>query len=162
MQSSTSDAGTTRSIPAAVADELIRVVDAAAAHLHAVFLTAAAQPRAPGKWSKKEELGHLLDSAVNNHHRFIRAQETEHLVFPTYEQEVWVAVQAFRSSDWAELIDLWRLYNRHLARVIASIPQEKLGHMCTIGPREPVNLAFLIEDYLVHMKHHLRLMGVPE
>lgn len=150
------------SITALVADELIRVADSAAAHLRSVSALDAARPRVPGKWSKKQELGHLLDSAVNNHHRFIRAQETEHLVFPTYNQEVWVTLQGYQTSDWAELLELWRLYNRHLAQVIGRIPEEKLGHMCTVGPNEPVSLAFRIEDYLAHLKHHLRLMGVPE
>lgn len=142
-----------------MADELVRVVESAAKYLHAVSSSDAAQPRAPGKWSKKEELGHLLDSAVNNHHRFVRAQEVESLVFPKYEQDSWVYVQAYQSSTWTELIELWRLYNRHLARVIQRVPEDKLAHVCTIGPYEPVSLGFLIEDYLAHLKHHLELMG---
>jgi hypothetical protein len=149
--------------PAVVmAAALMRVVDSAAGHLRAVPSSEATRPRAPGKWSKKEELGHLLDSAANNHQRFIRAQQTEHLVFPAYEQETWVDLQGYQACDWAELVELWRLYNRHLARAIASIPANELSHHCTIGPNEPVTLGFLIEDYLSHLRHHLRLMGISE
>ncbi len=162
MQTSANEPSAKPSITAVVADELVRIVDSAAAGLRAVSTMEAAQPRGPGKWSKREELGHLLDSAVNNHHRFIRAQLTERLLFPAYAQEAWVALQGYHGSDWVELVELWHLYNRHLAQVIARIPQDKLTHMCTIDHREPVSLAFLVEDYLEHLKHHLRLMGVPE
>lgn len=154
-----SQGAATRAAAASVADELIRVVESAATRLHSVSPAESVESRSPGKWTKQEELGHLLDSAVNNHHRFIRAQEVEHLVFPKYEQDSWVSLQAYQDSDWPELIELWRLYNRHLAQVVARIPQEKLGHICTIGPYEPVTLRFLVEDYLAHLKHHLGRIG---
>ena len=114
---------------------------------------------APGTWSKKEILGHLLDSAVNNHHRFIRAQQVEELTFPAYAQDHWVRSQGYGERPWPELVDLWRLYNRHLAHVISLIPEEKLAVMCMIGPDEPVSLGYLIEEYMVHMRHHLQEFG---
>lgn len=135
--------------------ELLQIAETAATKLSAIDDADAALPMAEGKWSRKQLLGHLIDSAANNHHRFIRAQEVPELVFPKYEQEHWVASQGYDETPWEELINLWSSYNRHLARVMARIPAEKLEVVCRIGPYEPVTLGFLIEDYLVHLKHHL-------
>jgi len=143
-----------------VATELIRVVDEAAESLRHVDEADASRRPAADKWSKKEILGHLLDSATNNHHRFVRAQQVEEFLFPKYEQEEWVRVQEYAASSWPELIELWRLYNRHLAQVIRHLPEEKLEVRCRIGPAAPVSLGDLVEDYLVHLKHHLQQIGV--
>jgi len=106
-------------------------------------------------WSIKEILGHLLDSAVNNHQRFVRAQQVDHLSFPGYEQTFWTNSQHYNESSWEELVDLWHLYNRHLAQVIRHIALDALDTTCTIGTSEPVTLGFIVEDYLHHMQHHL-------
>ena len=151
-----------KSMVAGVAEELLRVVEAAAARLRAVSDAEAAEPSAPGKWSRKEILGHLIDSAANNHQRFVRAQEGAEYSGPRYEQEHWVGAQGYASSSWPELIEFWRLYNRHLARVIGRIPAERLGVSCRIGPAEPVTLGFVVEDYLEHLKHHLRQIAGEE
>ena len=139
-----------------VADELVRVVDAAAEKLRARDEAAVSARPAPGKWSAREIVGHLLDSAVNNHHRFVRAQQQDgELVFPRYEQDSWVALQDYQAAPWPELVELWRLYNRHLAHVMRRIDPARLGTVCRIGPYEPATLRFLVADYLVHLKHHL-------
>ena len=143
-----------------VATELVELVDLVAVRLRALDEPAVSHPRAPGKWSQKEILGHLIDSATNNLHRFVRAQEVDAFVFPGYTQDHWVSVQRYRDSPWLELIDLWRLLNRHIARVITCIPEEKLAMTCTIGSYKPCTLQYLIDDYLAHMKHHLRQIGV--
>ena len=70
---------------------------------------------------------------MNNHHRFVRAQQVKELTFPAYEQEHWVSSQGYGERPWPELVDLWRLYNRHLAHVISLIPEERLAVMCVIG-----------------------------
>jgi hypothetical protein len=142
-----------------VAGELLSVVEAASEALREIDDREASLRSAPGAWSKKELLGHLLDSAANNHHRFIRAQQVEELTFPAYEQEHWVTSQGYGERPWTELVDLWRLYNRHLAHVISMIPEERLAVMCVIGPDKPVSLGYLIEDYLVHLRHHLQELG---
>jgi hypothetical protein len=139
-----------------VASELLNVVEAASESLHRIGDPEASLRSSPGNWSKKEILGHLLDSAVNNHHRFVRAQEVKELTFPHYEQEHWVSSQAYAERPWPELVDLWRLYNRHLAHVISLIPAQQLAVMCVIGPDKPVSLGYLIEDYVVHLRHHLQ------
>jgi len=143
-----------------VASELVRVVEAASESLSRIGDAEASVKPDSGKWSKKEVLGHLVDSAVNNHHRFVRAQQVEELTFPKYEQEHWVAVQGYTERPWPELIELWRLYNRHLAHIISLIPEESLAVTCVIGPSEPVSLSYLIDDYLVHLRHHLQQIGV--
>ena len=139
----------------ALADELMQIVDAAASELGALDPVAVAAKRRPDVWSVKEILGHLLDSAANNHHRFIRAQLDGRLVFPAYQQNEWVRLADHQGRDWSELVGFWRAYNRQLAHVIRRIPDEHLDTLCTIGDGEPVTLAFLIQDYLRHLRHHL-------
>ncbi len=138
-----------------LADELIRLVEATALELRSLDESVVRIQPAPGKWSVQEILGHLVDSAANNHQRFVRAQEVRVLTFPKYEQDSWVSLQGYNAIPWVELIELWRLYNRHLAHVMRRIPEEKLAVECRIGPLDPVTLQFLLEDYVVHMKHHL-------
>lgn len=80
----------------------------------------------PDQWSAKEILGHLIDSAANNHRRFVEAQGKGDLEFPGYDQEHWVSVQEYQQRPWRDLIALWAAYNRHLTHVVASIPEAEL------------------------------------
>ena len=109
----------------------------------------------PGEWSKKELIGHLIDSAANNHQRFVRAAQNLAADFPPYAQEAWVTVQGYQTMPWEELVALWYAYNRHLCRVIANLPQEALDNPCHVGLEEPVTLAFVVEDYVRHLRHHM-------
>jgi len=143
-----------------IASELLSVVETASESLRSISDSEASLKNLPGSWSKQEILGHLLDSAVNNHHRFVRAQEVAELIFPAYTQEHWVNSQRYIERPWSELVELWRFYNRHLAHVISRIPTEKLAVVCVIGSSEPVSLGYLVEDYLVHIKQHLDELGV--
>src|SRR5258707_11286348 len=79
-----------------------------------------------GGWSAQQILGHLIDSAANNHQRFVRAQFTDHLEFPGYDQEQWVLAQHYQAEPWPRLLDLWLAYNRHLAHVVSGISAEVL------------------------------------
>ena len=110
---------------------------------------------APNRWSKKEFLGHLIDSAANNHQRFVRAQGTPRLEFPGYEQEFWVATQAYASAPWPDLVNLWLLLNRHLLHVLKAMPAAVWSHECAIGGRPAVTLEALAADYLRHLNQHL-------
>ena len=110
---------------------------------------------APNRWSKKEFLGHLIDSAANNHQRFVRAQGTPRLEFPGYEQEFWVATQAYATSPWPDLVNLWLLLNRHLVHVMKAMPPAVLSHECIIDGRPAVTLEALAVDYLRHLNQHL-------
>lgn len=128
--------------------------------------TEAAIPPAAGKWSPKEVIGHLIDSASNNHQRFVRAQFTEELTFPGYEQAGWVDVQRYRDAPWDELVTLWQTFNLHLGRFIEAMPaaialKPRVAHnLDQISfhpvPREqPATLAYFMDDYVSHLEHHL-------
>ena len=110
---------------------------------------------AEGKWSKKEILGHLLDSASNNHQRFVRAALQGSLTFPGYDQNSLVDLQRFADVDWNFLVDFWAAYNRFLAHVINSLPAEAAGIACNIGNNAPATFGWIAEDYVAHLKHHL-------
>jgi hypothetical protein len=118
----------------------------------------ASEPQGPGRWAKKEVIGHLIDSASNNHQRFVRGQLLAGQHFPGYEQEGWVRVQQYRSASWAELIDLWRFYNLHLVRVAEAMPEEARRSQCWSGDEGEFTLATLFIDYVDHMEHHFRKM----
>ncbi len=116
---------------------------------------AAAKPARAGAWSQKQELGHLIDSAANNHIRFVRASiEPEFHGLP-YDQDAWVARHGYAELQWSMLLDFWERYNRLLVELVARIPEERLATRCVVGASAPVTLGFLIEDYIAHMQHHL-------
>jgi hypothetical protein len=119
-----------------------------------------------GEWSPKQILGHLIDSAANNHQRFVRGQFTDTLEFPGYEQEEWVNAQRYNDESWPAVIELWRAYNMHLLHVVSVIQQEVLTKQRdkhsleqiafkTVERNQPATLEYLIRDYLDHLKHHL-------
>ena len=110
---------------------------------------------APGKWSPKEILGHLIDSAANNHQRFIRLQLASRIDLPGYDGDEWVRVQRYQDRSWLEIIDLWRLYNTQLAAVIRSVDSKALRHVWHTPDGQDLDLEFLMSDYVVHMRHHL-------
>src|SRR5215211_6351731 len=98
------------------AEALRRTVTGASAALSARSADEAARRPAPGKWSPKAIIGHLVDSAANNHQRFVRAQLQYDLIVAGYAQEAWVALQRYQDAPWMELVALWREYNLHIAR----------------------------------------------
>lgn len=107
------------------------------------------------QWNRKELLGHLLDSALNNYQRFIRLQDGDLQDFPGYRQEHWVRAGAYRQGEWSRLVNLWYLFNQQLAQVVRNIPAGAERHRWV---DKDVDLAFLVQDYLDHMLHHLRNM----
>lgn len=106
------------------------------------------------KWSKKEILGHLIDSATNNHHRFVRGQ-FEDVPDITYDQTNWVEHGYYQTMNTHELIEFWTLYNRQLKNLIQRMPPEVFSREVKRAG-EIVTLKYLVEDYVVHLEHHLR------
>lgn len=138
-----------------IANALQSAVDAALPRLKGLSDRQTSRERGGGKWTAKEILGHLIDSADNNHQRFVRARSTDPLIFPGYDQNAWVVTHAYRARSWQELVDLWAAHNAQIAQVIASTPAELRAVQCRIGDNEPVTLQWLMEDYLRHLEHHL-------
>lgn len=142
--------------------KLLSVVESAEPRLRKISAADSAQPLRSGGWSRKQVLGHLIDSASNNHQRFVRAAQQPSLEFPAYDQEGNVRLQAPQEADWMLLVSLWAAYNRYLAHVIARLPASKLETPCRIGSGERVTLGFIAEDYVTHLVHHLKQVGAAE
>ncbi|MCW3464157.1 DinB family protein [Chitinophaga nivalis] len=138
-----------------VADRLNDLCNTIPALIRQEDATAFAQRPAPSKWSKKEILGHLIDSATNNHRRFVSAViENEPVI--AYDGDQWVAAQQYQQLDLEQLLQFWESYNRHLAAIIVHIPATALQRPCKVNAHTSLTIHFLITDYLVHLEHHLR------
>lgn len=148
---------------AAAADSLRRLIQTTPSQLLALpEAQVSAQPDTGG-WSRKQILGHLLDSAADNHHRFVRAQFEPDFAMPGYVQDSWVDSNRYNARAWSDLIEFWTLYNRHLLHLMETVPHEYLPRPCCIGAGDPVTLEFLMVDYVAHLAHHLKqvLPGLP-
>jgi len=153
--------------PVATANALLSAIENAMPRLNSIATNASARRPAPGKWSPREIIGHLIDSAQNNHGRFVRAQLTDDLVFPGYAQEDWVRIQNYAECDWTALVDLWASYNRHIARVMSLVPRDvadrrrakhNLHELAwkAVPADESATLGYFMADYVAHLDHHLR------
>jgi hypothetical protein len=136
------------------AERLSHLLDTASPRL-AALSDAETSEQMAGHWSKKEILGHLIDSASNNHQRFVRALLAACAEFPAYEQGSWVSVQRYGAEPWDGLVNLWLSYNRHLVHVLHAVPVKARAHTLSIGGSEQMTLGFVIDDYLRHLEHHL-------
>ena len=150
----------------AYARRLVDALQRATPALLALDEAATSRRPAPGKWSPREIIGHLVDSASNNHQRFVRMREREDLVVDGYEQDDWVASQHYAEAPWPELLLLWLTYNRHLARLMAATPatdrdRARSVHNLHLRAFRPVpadrdvTLAYFMNDYVEHLEHHL-------
>ena len=150
-----------------------QTIEAAHSRLSAITEAQSEKPRAEDHWSSKQILGHLIDSATNNHARFVLAQMKDDLIFPGYDQDGWVRTNHYQAAPWARLVELWRSYNLHLHHLMVHADKAKLNTPCTlhtlqeiafktVPQTEPVTLEYLMKDYVVHLKHHLgQILGTP-
>lgn len=154
-------------------EDFQRTIESSAERLSALTEEELAVARSAEKWTAKQILGHLIDSAANNHQRFVRAQFTDHLVFDGYDQEQWVASQHYHEESWPLLVGLWKSYNLHLLHVMSCAPAEALRRPCTqhtlnriafktVEENETTTLEYLMLDYIAHLKHHLGQIFVED
>ena len=114
------------------------------------------QPLRPDGWCARETLGHLIDSACNNHRRFVIGQPPGVERFDGYTQDEWVGRQRYRDVPWESLVSLWTAYNRHLAHVMRNTsPEAAEGSAMTSWTSGPITVGFLMHDYVVHLQHHV-------
>ncbi len=109
--------------------------------------------REPGKWSKKEILGHLVDSAMNNIRRFIVAQYEDSPII-LYQQDLWVKITDYQHYPTRDLITLWNLLNRHICIVLTNMSPDITRRTCSMGG-QPQTMEWVIADYINHLLHHL-------
>ena len=156
---------TDNSFPFFLKDFHATVMDATG-RMREIPAAASRQKSSPDEWSQIEILGHLIDSAANNHQRFVRAQFTDDLVFPGYEQEGWVSSQKYADESWSDLIQLWSSYNLHIHHLASVIPEAILTKprathnldqiaFKTVDKSEATTLEYFIRDYVDHLRHHL-------
>ena len=138
----------------------------ATARLNGITPEESRRKSAADDWAPIEVLGHLVDSATNNHQRFVRAQFTDDLVFPGYDQDGWVSAQKYHDESWPDLIQLWSSYNLHLLHLVSVIPPDVLSKQREkhsldqiafelVPQDQPATLEYLIRDYVDHLRHHL-------
>ena len=134
---------------------LEKILDHTPAFLKQIPEPEFSQKPAPDKWSKKEIIGHLIDSATNNHHRFVRGQ-FEDKPRISYDQDLWNKHSYYSVRDRDQLVSFWEMYNRHLADIIRHTPATLLERECLMGDGSIYTIAWLFDDYVRHLEHHLR------
>lgn len=135
-------------------EELREILDDVPADLATV-------PWRAGGWTRKQILGHLLDSAANNRQRFVRASIEGAYVGPSYAQDAWVACHGYAHLSWKTLVEWWNVEHDILIAVVERIPEERMDTLCTVGDDAPVTLRYLIEDYTRHQFHHFEQINAP-
>jgi hypothetical protein len=143
--------------PVELGEHLTAVVRQALPWLQALTEASASRPEKTGKWCAKEVMGHLTDSAINNHARMMRLQIEVEPNLPGYEQMAWVGLQHYAESDWGRVLEVWATLNEHFAWAVSRIDKVQLANKGVVAGVE-LTLGFLIEDYIAHMEHHLRAM----
>jgi hypothetical protein len=143
--------------PAELSERLAAVLRHAMPWLVTISEAEASVPEREGKWSAKEVIGHLTDSAVNNLRRIMLLQIESGPSLSGYEQMAWVGLQHYAEREWSQVLALWFALNEHVAWTIRHAEPDRLANRGVVEG-EPLTLGFLIADYVAHMEHHLRAM----
>jgi len=139
-------------MPTRLAEQFRADLDTIRTALLALPPAVADSPWREGGWTRKQIVGHLLDSATNNRQRFVRATIDGQYAGP---QDGWVAAHGYANQNWETLLCWWKTEHEILVAVVDRIPEERLGASCVVGTDAPVTLQFLIEDYVTHQRWHL-------
>ena len=142
-------------MPISLAQDFRTELNAIHTELLALDPALAGTPWRAGGWTRKQIVGHLLDSATNNRQRFVRASTDGHYTGPQYAQDAWVAAHGYANQPWETLLGWWQAEHDILAEVVDRIPEDRLQTTCFVGDDAPVSLRFLIEDYIAHQRWHL-------
>src|SRR4051812_37516960 len=118
-------------------------------------------PWREGGWTRKQIVGHLLDSAANNRQRFVRASTGGSYFGPNYGQDEWVAAHGYAEQTWLTLLAWWETEHEILISVVYRIPEDRLETQCILDESAPVTLRFLIEDYVEHQRWHVKQLLAP-
>ena len=125
------------------------------AELRAISEDAASEKPSEEQWSIKQMIGHLLDSASNNHQRIVRLQIFDEIEFPYYQQDEFVNVNHYQTQNWEILLDFWKSYNLHIVHLVENLDPTKLNNIWHTPDGKLLTLGFIVEDYLRHLQHHL-------
>jgi hypothetical protein len=142
-------------MPTKLAEQFRTDLNAIRVELATVSPSLADIPWRAGGWTRKQIVGHLLDSATNNRQRFVRGSIDGEYAGPQYEQDAWVAAHGYAGQPWEMLLRWWEAEHEILAAVVDRIPEERLEASCILAEEAPVTLRFLIEDYVSHQHWHL-------
>lgn len=142
-------------MPEQLANDFSARLASAESDLRVITELEATEAYKPDAWTRKQVLGHLIDSAINNHVRFVMAALDGEYSGPAYHAQGWVAMHDYANMLWSDLIVLWKAHNELLTRVVRQVPEDKLTAECRIGSDQPVTLRYVIEDYLHHLEEHI-------
>jgi hypothetical protein len=144
-----------------IAENFRAEIDAVHAALLAVPADLADTPWREGGWTRKQIVGHLLDSAANNRQRIVRASIDGSFTGPGYAQSAWVDAHGYTELPWKTLLHWWEVEHEILAAAVNHVSEDRLEAICRIGENEPVTLRFVIEDYFRHQRWHLNQLNAP-
>lgn len=115
------------------------------------------EAKIPGKWSKKEILGHLVDSAIHN---LVRFTEINYVEKPyrhrSYNQIDLVNLNQYQTMDIHDLTELWLSINKQIVRLMKSVDEKALDYKIVLNDESIIDLRFLMTDYVDHLEHHIR------
>lgn len=110
-------------------------------------------------WTIRNNVSHLIDSASNNHQRFIRLQLAQKVELPGYDAEPWTEASGITKMPYSQLVEFWKLYNVYLLEVISNIKEANLYHeWINSSDKSSCTLEFLVTDYFEHLKLHEKMI----
>ena len=120
------------------------------------------KPYATGKWSRKQILGHLIDSAINNLTRFTEiGYQPQPYIYREYNQGELVKINNYNEMPTDELLHLWLSLNKQIVRVMGSVTEERLNLKIQFTDGAMSDLRYIMHDYPEHMEHHINQIITP-